>query len=202
MTDGPAVRARTQRAGFVVAGGASSRMGRDKAAMPFGNVGFGTLLEYAAKIVEEAAGSATVIAPPDRYRHLGLLVIPDSEPGAGPLGGIVTALAASNAEWNLIAACDMPFLSAGLFHRLFEQAAASGAQEVLPIAGGRPQPLCAVYHRTALEPIQHAFASGVRKVLTALESLTIVHFAGDADSFRNLNTPEDWRAALAAPTPA
>ena len=75
------------RAGFVLAGGASSRMGRDKALLP---VQGSTLLEQVAREVLAVTGSVTVIAPPERYIGIGLSVIPDLSPGQGPLGGIHT----------------------------------------------------------------------------------------------------------------
>ena len=60
------------RAGFVLAGGASSRMGRDKALLPFEGR---TLLQHVAGLVGRAAGSVTVVAPQERYPDLGLAVI-------------------------------------------------------------------------------------------------------------------------------
>src|SRR5437763_12141966 len=99
----------TTRAGFVLVGGASSRMGRDKARLPFRGR---TLVEHIAAAVAEAAGSVTLVGAPERYQSLGLPIIPDTRPGEGPLAGILAALGASQAGWNLIAACDMPVISA------------------------------------------------------------------------------------------
>ena len=92
-------------AGFVLVGGNSTRMGRDKAQLPLHGR---TLVEHIAGAVAEAAGSVTLIGAPERYPDLGIRMLPDSRPGAGPLGGICTALASTDAEWNLIVACDMP----------------------------------------------------------------------------------------------
>src|SRR6058998_1400393 len=96
------------RAGFVLVGGRSSRMGRDKACLPLQGR---TLLEHVAAAVAAAAGSVTLVGSPERYQNLGFRVIADSLPGCGPLGGIHTALGASPADWNLIVACDMPGIS-------------------------------------------------------------------------------------------
>src|SRR5258706_11480273 len=126
------------RAGFVLVGGNSSRMGRDKAALPLGGR---TMAEHVAAAVAEAAGSATLIGPPERYGSLGYPVIPDSRPGLGPLGGIHTALAASHALWNLIAACDLPAISGAFLKELIAAAEASGADCLIPAGpSGRPEP--------------------------------------------------------------
>src|SRR5262245_20962580 len=132
-------------AGYVLAGGRSSRMGSDKALLPFGG---GTLLEHVAQVVHQAVGNVTVIGPQSRYGRLGLQVIEDVHPNAGPLGGIQTALRHSPAEWSLVVACDMPGLTVVFLSWLIAAATASAAQAVLPtVDGERLEPICAMYHR-------------------------------------------------------
>src|SRR5690349_10891900 len=100
-----------QTAGFVLAGGASSRMGTNKAFLLFQGR---TLLDIAISAVRDAAGNVSLIGPPDLYHHLGLPVTPDLRPNSGPLAGIETALthaAASGSAWTLVTACDMPRLT-------------------------------------------------------------------------------------------
>src|SRR5271155_5483314 len=91
--------------GFVLAGGRSSRMGRDKTLLP---VKGGTLIQQVAWSVLHAAGDVTIVAPPERYAALGSPVIADRLPGCGPLGGGFSSLSTPHSDWNLIAACDMP----------------------------------------------------------------------------------------------
>ena len=180
------------RAGFVLAGGASSRMGRDKALLQSSGL---TLLEQVALEVLAAAGSITVIAPPERYRDLGLNVISDLHPGQGPLGGIHTALSATSADWNLIVACDMPGIKAPFLKELLDQAEASGADCLIPRnADGREEPLCGVYSRDCLAAIARATGAGIRKVTAGLHELRIAEWRTSAgpDCFINLNTPQDW----------
>ena len=175
----------------MLAGGASSRMGHDKALLPSRG---STLLEQITREVVAAAGSVTVIAPPERYGGLGLIVISDLHPGQGPLGGIHTALSLTTADWNLIVACDMPGITASFLKELFEQAEASSADCLIPHnAQGRKEPLCAVYSRECLAPIARAIAAGVRKVTAGLHELRVAEWRPSTlDCFTNLNTPQDW----------
>jgi molybdenum cofactor guanylyltransferase len=166
-------------------------MGRDKARLPFRGV---SLAEFVAGAVAEAAGSAIWIGDPALYGTLGYPVIPDLYPGEGPLGAIITALHHTTADWNLVVACDMPGLSAGFLQGLLNAAERSAAAALVPAGPtGRPEPLCAVYHRSGLEKIEAVFRGGERKVTAALrglpaESLRVEEVA----VFQNVNTPEDW----------
>jgi molybdopterin-guanine dinucleotide biosynthesis protein A len=178
-------------AGYVLVGGRSSRMGRDKALLPFRG---GALAQSVAQAVREATGAVTLVGDPARYAGLGYPVIPDLYPGEGPLGGILTALRNSSADWNLIAACDMPQLDPELLRGLLKTAAESGANALLPVGpDGRPEPLCALYHRRCLDPMGAAFAVGIRKVTAALETVRTVRLPmAEVSLFQNVNTPEEW----------
>jgi molybdopterin-guanine dinucleotide biosynthesis protein A len=178
-------------AGFVLAGGKSSRMGSDKALLPYRGR---TLVEHVASEVREAAGSITLVGDPARYSYLGYPVIADIFPGCGPLSGIHAALAASPADWNLIVACDLPEVTAEFLSRLLERAESGTAQAVLPAGpSGMPEPLCAAYHRHAVEAVAAALRSGTRKVLDGLAGLEIdLWRVPDTGCFHNLNTPQDW----------
>jgi len=179
------------RAGYVLAGGASSRMGRDKALLPMRG---STLLQQVAREVLAAAGSVTVIGPPERYQGLGLTVVSDLNPGQGPLGGIHTALSVTTADWNLIVACDMPDIKASFLAELLSNAEASGADCLIPQnAGGRREPLCGVYHRRCLARIASAADAGIRKVTDGLQGLRSAAWRPEtSEMFTNLNTPQDW----------
>jgi len=180
-----------QRAGFVLVGGRSSRMGRDKALLPFEGR---TLAGHVAMVVREAAGSVTLIGPPEAYASLGFPVISDNFPGAGPLAGIETALRATRAEWNLVTACDMPGLSVAFLRELLSQAASSQADCVLPCGpSGLPEPLCAVYHRRCQPAIARGLAGGIRKVTAGLAGLRVYYWPVDSERwFANVNTPREW----------
>ena len=178
---------------YILAGGESSRMGRDKALLP---VGSGLLIHSVAAAVAEAAGKVRIVAPIHRYRELPYEVIDDLYPGLGPVGGICTALRNSRTPWNLIVACDMPTLAPHVIERLCTVALESEADAVIPeTPDGRQHPLCAVYHQQALAKLEAALAQRTLKLMCALESLTVTRLPfDDAGWSRNLNTVADWQA--------
>lgn len=183
-------------AGFVLAGGASSRMGRNKAFLRFGNR---TLVEIVASAVREAAGNVTIVGPPDIYRDFGFPVVADqtdlAEPLAGPLAGIETALRQSCADWNLVVACDMPRVSPALLRQILDEAEEHPeAGCILPqSADGFAEPLCAAYSKSILPAISQALAGGIRKVTEALPRESIHYLPMSDEGFQNINTPDEWR---------
>jgi molybdopterin-guanine dinucleotide biosynthesis protein A len=194
-------------AGFVLAGGRSSRMGRDKALLEIGNM---PLVVRAAKLLLEGlVDPVKVIGPPQLLSaQSGLSVQPDLYPGAGPLGGIASALAYSSRPWNLIIACDMPYLSRNWLKYLIGRALRSSADVVLPESAytrkALPEPLCAVYHQRGKARIAVALARGVRKIMDGLAELQIEQvspvdskpFDSEGLLFQNLNTRQDYQAAV------
>ena len=123
-------------------GGESSRMGVDKGLLEIDEV---AVIVRTARLVESVADSPCVVGGVELYRGLGLHAIVDDWPGAGPLGGIATALRASEAEWNLIVACDLPYLTRPWLEFLAQRAHGSAADAVVPMNVRGAEPLCAMY---------------------------------------------------------
>lgn len=178
------------RAGFVLVGGKSGRMGRDKALLPYRGV---TLAEHIAALVQAAAGSVTLAGDPERFRGLPYPLVADVHPGNGPLGGVETALRSSAARWNLIVACDMPSVTVEFLAWLLDSAETCGGECLVPISrSGRPEPLCAVWDRSCLDAVTRALSRGVRRMTEALETVRAVRRQAAGDIwFENLNTPEE-----------
>jgi molybdopterin-guanine dinucleotide biosynthesis protein A len=184
-------------AGFVLAGGRSTRMGRDKALLPYrGSV----LVDWIARQVRAAAGSAVIVGHPERYGALGWPVIGDLRPGCGPLAGIEAALAHSPADYNLIVACDLPGLSAPVLAELLAEAARCDCDCLVPASSGRlHEALCGVWRRRALTTVRRGLDEGIRSVAAVFPRLHLCRYALPGDDWMtNLNTPEDWSAHLAA----
>jgi molybdopterin-guanine dinucleotide biosynthesis protein A len=172
------VKRRRQVAAFILAGGASSRMGRDKGLLEFGGA---PLIVQTARLIEPLVARVTVVGSPRQYTALGLRAIADQDSAdrkskgirRGPLAGIATALAATRLPWNLIIACDLPYLSGTWLDWLLSRAIRSRGQVVIPQSGRGLEPLAAVYRRECGGPIATALASGMRKVTDVIEGLRL-----------------------------
>lgn len=189
-----------QIAGFVLSGGESSRMGVDKGLLEIDGV---AVILRTARLVEMVAGPACVVGGVEMYRGSGLRAIADDWPGAGPLGGIVTALRASEAEWNLIVACDLPYLTRLWLEFLVERARASAADAVVPINVRGAEPLCAMYRTRCEAALRATLDEGTRKVTDGLTRVRAEYlepaewkcFDSEGLLFKNMNTPADYEEA-------
>jgi molybdenum cofactor guanylyltransferase len=188
--------------GFVLAGGKSSRMGRDKALLEIDGE---SLIARATRLVNSVLGEPLVIASTSGYQSLGLKTVPDDFPGYGPLGGIATALHVSTKPWNLVIACDLPYLSKPWLEYLIARALKSEADALVPMNVRGPEPLCAMYHKNAEVRIRTAVEGGMRKVTDSFANLSVEHvepkewkaFASGGVLFKNVNSPADYKEAKA-----
>ncbi|HEX6802761.1 MAG TPA: molybdenum cofactor guanylyltransferase [Terriglobales bacterium] len=185
--------------GFVLAGGKSTRMGRDKTLLELAGH---PLIEHMTELVRTICDQACIVGERAKFSRFAP-VVEDVYPGHGPLGGIHAALASSETDLNLVIGVDLPFLPEGFLRYLISQSRSSGAVITIPEAGGHLQTLCAVYRKEFAEVAQRALSSGRNKVDAAFAEVSIKKISGDelvkagfdAAIFRNVNTPEDWHEA-------
>lgn len=183
-------------AGFILTGGASRRMGRDKALLPAGT---STLVERLAGELSQVAESVTLVGRPAAFAHLPLKTRGERFGGCGPLSGIHSALEARLAEWNLIVACDLPNLRAAWLRRLAAQARPDLDVVVSQQNDGRIEPLCALYHARCLPPVEKALVEGRFKLLDLILELKLDAVRLDDPTLLfNVNTPEEWSAVSGA----
>jgi molybdopterin-guanine dinucleotide biosynthesis protein A len=189
---------------FILAGGRSSRMGREKGLLPFAGK---PLAVHLARLVEFAGDAPIIVGPPGTYGGLGFRVIADDHCGAeGPLVGLCTALRATTRGWNLIVGCDLPFLTREWLEFLIARALDSPADVAIPLNERGYEPLCAMYRQRCHERIAAALERGVRKVTDGLAGLTMAAIAPaewkafdpQGRLFKNVNTPADYEEARAA----
>lgn len=186
--------------GFVLAGGRSSRMGTDKAALQLNGR---TLLQHAVQTVGRVTGSQVIILGSQQLYVSYGPVIEDHYSGCGPLAGIHAALSNSRTRFNLIIAVDTPFLSSALLRHMAARALETGAVVTVPEIGGYTHPLCAVYSRDFLPIAESALKSGSFKIVPLfpkdrtciITEAELARFAFDPEMFDNLNTPEDMKRA-------
>ncbi len=195
--------------GIVLCGGESTRMGRHKAWLPLaGEFMLPRLVRLVGAVVSPvvvvaAAGQDLPPLPAD------VAVVHDDERGRGPLQGLAAGLKAlqGRADAAYATSCDVPFLRPGFIRRLIELRGSSAV--CVPYAGDRFHPLAAVYRLDVLSAIQKLLAEDRLRLglLLDLVPMRIVNAAELADvdpalqSLRNLNTPEDYQAALSEVLP-
>lgn len=154
----------------ILAGGKSSRMGHDKASL---DVDGQPLLQRVAFAVEPLVATsplAIVGGEPDLVELTGVgnsAHVIDAFPGEGPLGGVLSALRATTAQWMLIVACDLPDLDTSGLVQLCTEAVATDADVCVPLVAGRYQWHVAVWNRRCLAPLEQSFANGERSLWRA-----------------------------------
>ena len=191
---------------FVLAGGQSVRMGRDKASLVLAGR---TLLTRAIEIARAAGGAVFVIGSGASLqavaREAGVSTVEDAFAGQGPLAGIHAALKVSSTDLNFIMAVDMPFVTPGLIQYLVQRAARTEALVVVPRTGKHLHPLCAVYRRAFAAIAEPALVAGNNKIDALFSSTAVEHVREDeltnagfvVSIFDNVNSPEDFARAQA-----
>ena len=188
--------------GFILVGGASSRMGRDKARLTLGGESFVGRIRGALSAL---TGQVTLVGSAERCAAWPQLpAVPDFYVEWGALGGLHAALAAATeGTWAAVVACDLPFVTGELFVRL--ASLRENFEAVVPVQqDGRRQPLCALYRAgVANERAAELIAAGERRPRALLDRLRTRLVAFDELSdlggaelfFTNVNTPEDYALA-------
>jgi molybdopterin-guanine dinucleotide biosynthesis protein A len=191
--------------GFILAGGASSRMGTDKAQLDLGGQ---TFIARIAAALASIAVRTSVVGAQGTAGASELPFVPDVYAKWGALGGLHAALAACRAEWAAVVACDLPFVTGELFVRL--ASLRENFDAVVPVqSDGRLQPLCALYRvepcRKRAEELIAAGEHRPRALLLAVktrwvEMAELEDIEGAPLFFTNVNTPEDYLKARKAVT--
>ncbi len=186
--------------GLVLAGGASTRMRTDKAALEYGGQ---PQLRRAFEMLSKVCAATFVSVRPDQRddpARAGYPQIVDRQPGIGPIAGISAALLEHpKAAW-LVLACDLPFLTEGTLQNLIAHRDPHKiATAYKSTHDGLPEPLCAIWEPAAREAVLAALASGKqcpRKFLIAADVALLD--LPERQALDNVNTREEFSAAVAA----
>ena len=187
--------------GIVLAGGKSSRLGREKA---LERIGGKRLIKRVVDTLVPISYEVLVVTSNEQFENISSLdlkarTIIDIYPGKAAFGGIYTGLMGASTQFGLVVACDMPFLNSDLLSYLIQ--IASGFDIVIPKVKGKIEPLHAVYSRNCLANIKQLIENSVLQILELLD-LVKTRYVGDKEvdkfdpehlSFLNINTQEDMR---------
>mgnify|MGYP002623414654 CR=1 FL=1 len=191
-----------KRGAVILTGGRSTRMGRDKAWLPFDGE---RLLARVARTLLECVRDVVVVARPGQELPplpATVRVVRDDVPDQGPVGGLVPGLRASRAQHVFATSCDVPFLQPALVERLFDLA--EGTDVAVAETGGFTHPLCAVYARRVLPELERLLAAGRLRPVHLYDGVETVRVnegpLRQVDpglvSLVNVNTPEAYDEAL------
>ncbi|HXG21188.1 MAG TPA: NTP transferase domain-containing protein [Methylomirabilota bacterium] len=184
----------------VLAGGKSSRMGRPKALLPFDGE---PLITHTVRLLQRLFTDIVLVAAPGQdLPALPVTLVRDEVAYQGPVAGILYGLRAAREELCFVISCDAPFLYVELIAHLLSLA--TEYDVVVPHWEGRLQPLHAVYRRSVAPLLQEQLERGelrpiflYKKVRTReVSEEEIRRFDSEGLSFRNMNSPEDYQAAL------
>jgi molybdopterin-guanine dinucleotide biosynthesis protein A len=176
-------------------------MGRDKTRLPYR--GRPMALHQAGKLAVVCGNVALVGKDPAAFAGAPVPYVIDEAREVAAAFGVAAALAFSPEETNLVLAADVPRCPEAFLAALLEVAEAIHAPAVVPVSGGRPQPLCAVWRRSALAPLRARLDAGDYSLVAALHALHAVLIPEEATaampggapaSFFNVNTPEEYEA--------
>ena len=171
------------------AGGASRRMGTDKALLPWRG---STLVRYLAgeldffseKILSAQKAS---LLPGADWR-----LVPDLRSDCGPLGALESVLSTMRSDAALCVACDLPFFTRELGQAMLRAFREGAACLVCRDETGRVHPVCAIYHRRILPVVSEQLQAGDFRMMHLLANLKTDYFPVTAAQMQNANTPEIW----------
>lgn len=183
--------------GLILAGGASSRMGRDKATLQYHGR---SQLEWAFELLDSVCEKTFVSVRPDQHDEpirAKLPQIVDIQPGIGPIAGISAALEAHPEKAWLVLACDLPFLSLDTLDNLIAHRDTTRiATAYRSTHDGLPEPLCAIWEPSARDAVNKSIAMGKqcpRKILINSDAALLDPL--DHHALDNINTPEEFNSA-------
>ena len=187
--------------GIILAGGKSSRLGRDKA---WEDVGGQRIIDRVIGALQSSCDEVLIIGDrPERQNELSLPKCiqyrSDDLKGRGSIGGLYTGLKASYTLWSLVVACDMPFISRELIRFMLSIISKNRCDAIVPVINGRYQPTHALYNSTCIPFIEKNISSGNFRMDSYFDEIYLEEISEDVInsikgaelSFFNVNTEDD-----------
>jgi molybdopterin-guanine dinucleotide biosynthesis protein A len=183
--------------GIILAGGRSRRLGyKNKALMKVGGRG---IIEYVISALLEVTENIIIITNlQDEFVHLRLPIYRDIIPESGSLGGIYTGLGFSETDYNLVLACDMPFIRPHLLRFILNRS--EGYDVAIPITPDGHHPTCAVYRKSCIEAIKSQINESNLKISDFFRKVRVnkieISMLNSPNMLFNINTEEDYLQAI------
>ena len=186
---------------IILAGGKSSRLGRDKA---LEKIGGKYLIERVIDSLSELGDDIIVVtAAPDQLPGLNIEKVIDTYPHTGAKVGLCTGINAATSFYSLVVACDMPFLNINLLRYLLD--ATPGFDAVIPRIGDRIEPLHAVYSKNCIPLLDEQLRKGQLKISDLLNEINVRYVEAEEIerydprhlSLFNINSEADLKRAKA-----
>ena len=187
--------------GIILAGGKSSRLGRDKA---WEDVGGQRIIDRVIGALQSSCDEVLIIGDrPERQSELSLPKCiqyrSDDLKGRGSIGGLYTGLKAADTLWSLVVACDMPFISRELIRFMLSIISKNRCDAIVPVINGRYQPTHALYNSTCIPFIEKNISSGNFRMDSYFDEIYLEEISEDVInsikgaelSFFNVNTEDD-----------
>lgn len=188
--------------GIILAGGLSSRMGTNKAMLQLNG---SAVLQHVTKAMRPAVSRIIVAAGPHvtAYSAMDYDCVQDHYPGKGPLAGLHAALEASDTDWNLVCACDMPLLQTSFFDGIKKLVESHNSYSaIVPRVDGHVHPLAGAYHKRVLPDLEQRLNQDHLRVMRWLEEIGCRYVEVEelesagvhqvAMQMSNMNTPEEY----------
>jgi len=187
----------SKREAVIFAGGKSSRMGRDKALLPF--EGYGTLAEYQYRRLLPLFDRVSLSAKGDKFPFDAPRIYDDDFEVSSPMVALASVLKQARYDVVFVLSVDMPFVDAPLIDRLYEaHKDHPDARIVLTASPRGAEPLCALYHRDLFSQVTAQLERGEHRMQALVREAESVEVVCDREVvFTNLNTPEDYDRVFA-----
>lgn len=182
--------------GVILAGGRSSRMGSNKALLPYRGERF---IEAIHRQMHELFDEVLLVTnTPEQYSFLSCRKVADIFQDAGALAGLHAGLHHSNTAHIFAVACDMPYLNPALIGKI--ASLRDRADVVIPHGANGWEPLHALYRKECLAPMEAALTEGRRRIVSFFPEVLVCQLSREAvaeldpgfESFQNINTPSDY----------
>ena len=179
--------------GIILAGGKSTRMGREKGFVLWKDKPF---VQHSIAALKPLVSEILIVSDHSVYDKLGYRRVQDSFTEAGPLSGLYSGLKESNTELNLVLSCDVPLITSSVMEKLvagYHQ----GIAAVVCSADERIMPLVALYHKNCYQVCKLLLDDGERRMMRLLDMLPSTTFIvlddNDARNVRNINSSTELK---------